>query len=273
VGDLLGGKLDKLMQHDKKRSAKELNQAQLQKTFDELTINQSELTVENEILGRGAFAIVYAGQYQAREAAVKVFNLNGMSIDEKTQLKKNMVKELQVMKTLNESPCIIHMFGCCEKPAKEQLMLLMERAAGGTLAALLDDKQQLLSDEHKGMFIYDTAVGMKYIHSKGVMHRDLKSANLLLDDKGRVKLSDFGISFATSTHTSTHTSTSMSAGTHAWMAPELLNKGVVPTEFSEACDVYSFGIVMSEVLTRNITPYPGLDSVQVRKSRVVSRVF
>jgi serine/threonine protein kinase len=164
------------------------------------------------------------------------------------------------MKTLIESPRIIRVFGCCELPAKQQLMLLMERAVGGTVAALLNDKQRPLSDAQKGLIIYETALGMKYLHSKGVMHRDLKSANLLLNEKGRVKVTDFGVSFAPSTVTSTKTSTT-SAGTTPWMAPEQLM--VPPAAFTEACDVYSLGIVMGEVMTRNTTPYPGLQDVQV----------
>jgi serine/threonine protein kinase len=136
-------------------------------------------------------------------------------------------------------------------------MLLMERAVGGTVAALLDDKQRSLSDAQKGLIIYETALVMKYLYSKGVMHRDLKSGNLLLNDKGRVKVSDFGLSFAKSTHTTTKTTNNTSAGTTPWMAPEQFT--VPPAAFTEACDVYSLGIVMGEVLTRNTTPYPGLD--------------
>jgi serine/threonine protein kinase len=189
------------------------------------------------------------------------------------------------MKTLNDSPRIIRVFGCCELPAKQQLMLLMERAVGGTVAALLEDKRRPLSEQQKGLIIYETSLGMKYLHSKGVMHRDLKSVNLLLNEKGRVKVvclligllllsycthtllysywvkvSDFGVSVAKCTHTSTKTSTT-SAGTTPWMAPEQL--AVPPAAFTEACDVYSLGIVMGEVLTRNTTPYPGLQDVQV----------
>jgi serine/threonine protein kinase len=167
------------------------------------------------------------------------------------------------MKSLNESPRIIRVFGCCELPAKQQMMLLMEKAVGGTVKALLNDKQRSLSDAQKGLILYEVALGMKYLCSKEVMHRDLKSVNLLLNDKGRVKVSDFGISSATSTHTTTKTANNTSAGTTPWMAPELF--AVPPAPFTEACDVYSFGIVMGEVMTRNTTPYPGLDKdIQVK---------
>jgi serine/threonine protein kinase len=199
-----------------KRTKTEQNQAQLQKTFGASAIKRSEFTInDDEVLGSGASATVYAGRYQGEDCAVKVFDLTNMSVEEQSNLKKSIVKELQVMKTLNESPRIIRMFGCCELPAKQQLMLLMERAVGGTVAALLGNTQRPLSDKQKGLIMYETALGMKYLHSQGVMHRDLKAVNLLLNDKGHVKVSDFGISLATSTQTSTKTANGGNAGMQA----------------------------------------------------------
>jgi hypothetical protein len=128
VGDSLGGKLDKLIQEgeklsakDKKRSAKELNQVQLSATLGAMTIDLTDFTVdETNVLGRGAFGTVFAGtvhharytpyspytplihytvfagEYQGEEAAVKVFSLENMSVEEQAKLKKGMVKELQV---------------------------------------------------------------------------------------------------------------------------------------------------------------------------------
>ena len=110
-----------------------MNKLQLQKTFGGSTIHESEFTInEKIILGSGAFATVFAGRYQGAEAAVKVFNLTNVSIDEQSKLKKDMAKEVQVMKTLNESPRIIRMFGWCELPEKQQLLLLMERAVAAS---------------------------------------------------------------------------------------------------------------------------------------------
>jgi serine/threonine protein kinase len=171
------------------------------------------------------------------------------------------------MKTLNESPRIIRLFGCCELPAKQQLLLLMEKAAGRTVAALLDDKHRLLSDAQKVQIIYEAALGMKYLHSMGVMHRNLKSVNLLLDDKGRVKVSDFGISFRTlyTSRTTISIMNDASDGTTPWRAPELLDVAddVAEAAFTEAGDMYSFGIVMGEVMTRNTNPYPNMVPIQI----------
>jgi serine/threonine protein kinase len=262
----LDGKVDKLLEEREKRTAREMNQQQLQKTIGASTIEASEFTINKKIiLGSGASATVFAGRYQGADAAVKIFPLTNMSVEEQSKRKKGMAKEVQVMKTLNESPRIIRMFGWCELPETQQLLLLMERAVGGTVAALLGDKRRLLSDGQKALIIYQTSLGMKYLYSKGVMHRDLKAVNLLLNEKGEVKVSDFGISFAPSTQTSTKTTSGASAGTAPWMAPELF--GVPPAPFAEACDVYSFGIVMGEVMTRNTTPYPGLQQVQVDSGR------
>ena len=122
----MDGKVDKLLEIREKRTAKEMNKLQLQKTFGGSTIDESEFTINEKIvLGSGAFATVFAGRYQGAEAAVKVFNLTNVSVDEQSNLKKDMAKEVQVMKTLNESPRIIRMYGCCELPEKQLLLLLL----------------------------------------------------------------------------------------------------------------------------------------------------
>jgi hypothetical protein len=94
----VGEKIDALLEKGEKRTAKEMNQAQLQGTFGAMTIDYSEFTIsEKEKLGSGAFATVYGGRYSREECAVKVFDLSNLSVEEQTKLKKSMVKELQVM--------------------------------------------------------------------------------------------------------------------------------------------------------------------------------
>ena len=108
--------------------------------------------------------------------------------------------------------------------------------------------------------------GMEYLYKKEVEHRDLKADNCLLDGNMRVKLADFGLSkskiiFTTFTGPSSQTGLS---GTVTHMAPELLLQKL----FTEKCDVYSFGIVMWEVLSRAV-PFAGLPQEQIT-ARVIS---
>merc|ERR1712130_764110 len=92
----------------------------------------------------------------------------------------------------------------------------------------------------------DAAEGMKFIHSKNVIHRDLKSHNLLINSEWKTKIADFGISTVNPTFTRRMTC----VGTPIYMAPEVLQK----ENYSARADVYSFAIVLSELFT-NRQPY------------------
>ena len=101
-----------------------------------------------------------------------------------------------------------------------------------------------------------TARGMSYLHesSPPILHRDLKSANLLLDEGYNVKICDFGLARLKAL-TNSHTG---QTGTTQWMAPEVLNNDKYGTE----ADVYSFGVIMWECLTREC-PFEGMNGIQV----------
>ena len=94
----------------------------------------------------------------------------------------------------------------------------------------------------------DVALGMSYLHGKNVLHCDLKSSNVLIDENWNVKLCDFGLSRINSTKK--NKKKNIRVGTPHWMAPEIL-KG---EKYECYSDVYSFGILVWEMLTCKI-PY------------------
>ncbi len=95
--------------------------------------------------------------------------------------------------------------------------------------------------------------GMDYLHKRRIVHRDLKAANLLLDDMGTVKIADFGVSRVLDPHGVMTAET----GTYRWMAPEVIEH----SPYRESADVYSFGIVLWELVTGQI-PYSDMTPLQ-----------
>lgn len=93
---------------------------------------------------------------------------------------------------------------------------------------------------------------MKYLHSRNIIHCDLKSSNILIDDNWKIKIGDFGLSrFINKKNPSEN---SGRIGTPHWMAPEILKGG----NYVESADVYSYGMILWEILSLEI-PYFGID--------------
>ncbi|CAN0276359.1 unnamed protein product [Ectocarpus sp. 8 AP-2014] len=154
------------------------------------------------------------------------------------------------------NPHTVNVYGAITS-LPDRLVLVMELLAGGDLRAMLKNSKQPLPEDKCRQIIQDVCAGMAFLHSKATVHGDLKSANVLLDGRRRAKIGDFGSSRWTqnterSTGLATYT-TNPGPSAHisfAWTAPEVLES----KETSKASDVYSFGMVAWEVLTRQ-TPW------------------
>ncbi|KAH0791057.1 TKL family protein kinase [Histomonas meleagridis] len=136
--------------------------------------------------------------------------------------------------------------------------ILTDYMVNGSLYNFLKERGEDLTPTDRSLIALDVALGLEYLHSRGIIHRDLKSLNVLLDEKKRAKICDFGLARTKSTVPMTGL-----VGTTLWMAPEVVLSNPF---YDEKVDVYSFGILLWELLTGK-RPYEGEDissiSVQV----------
>lgn len=155
--------------------------------------------------------------------------------------RKAFAREVRQMSRVSH-PNIICLFGACRKPP--HVCLVMEYAEGGSLYNFLHSRPKVrYSVGHAISWARQTAEGVAYLHSMRpiMIHRDLKPPNLLLKEAGTVlKICDFGTVVDKATWMTNN------RGSAAWMAPEVFES----SRYSEKCDVFSFGIVLWEVLSR-----------------------
>jgi serine/threonine-protein kinase CTR1 len=166
-------------------------------------------------------------------------------------------RELTILSTLRH-PRLLSLMGICRDvpPALGSAALVVEFMQQGTLyTALRSHATTPLSEAERLHIAVDVADGMRFLHHSGVVHRDLKSANILLDGKGQAKVCDFGLSTIKDAALSHVTGVT---GTAAWTAPEALTGSRV----RPSCDVYSFGVVLWELVTGEV-PWADCTMVQV----------
>jgi len=202
-------------------------------------IKYRDLTLE-ETVGKGAYGKVFKASWKLSEQPVAAKSANCIdpsSIDD-------FVSEVKIMIDLPPHPNVVRILGIClERPDP---ILVLEYLEGGTLQQLLYNQDVKISDDDKIKLVIGIAQGMLHLHKKNIVHRDLAARNVLLDRRGIPKISDFGLSrFIDPSATKGKT-----AGKHdvpvRWMAPESLKK-----EYSKASDVWSFGITVWEIVTRD----------------------
>ena len=150
-------------------------------------------------------------------------------------------------------PNIVTYIGNCYH--KNDLYIITEYMEKSSLKRVLDNKKIELSFKDQLKICLDISLGIYYIHSRKpkVLHRDLKSSNCLVDRNLTVKLCDFGLSkIYENNNQQTNSSSTM-----FWMAPEFILKQT----FTEKSDIYSLGILIWEIITRDTIPYKGINEI------------
>ena len=169
-------------------------------------------------------------------------------------------REVDLLQTLRH-PRIVNLMGVCRDMGATEgyLGLVLEMMETGSLYHILHDASMDAVAKRPSDLqaclkcCLDIAEGMRFLHHSNVLHRDLKSDNVLIDRYGGCKIADFGLSTVKD-----HTQTTGVMATPAWMAPEVM----LGAKFSSASDMYSFGVIIWEIFTGEI-PWPNMQLVTV----------
>ncbi|KAM9017894.1 mitogen-activated protein kinase kinase kinase 21 isoform 1-T1 [Ara ararauna] len=230
-----------------------------------------------EIIGVGGFGKVYRATWRGREVAVKAARQDP---DEDITATAESVRQEAKLFSMLRHPNIIALHGVCLR--EPNLCLVMEFARGGSLNRALAAAAAAPGAARGGRRIpphilvnwaVQIARGMLYLHDQAIvpiLHRDLKSSNILLLEKmdhddicnKTLKITDFGLA------REWHRTTKMSAaGTYAWMAPEVIKSSI----FSKGSDIWSYGVLLWELLTGEV-PYRGIDGLAVAYGVAVNKL-
>ncbi|CAI8597668.1 unnamed protein product [Vicia faba] len=217
---------------------------------EEWSADMSQLFIGSKFAS-GRHSRIYRGVYKQMDVAIKLVSQPEEDEDLAAFLEKQFTSEVGLLLRLRH-PNILTFIAACKKPPV--FCIITEYLAGGSLRKYLH-QQEPHSVPHELVLklALDIARGMEYLHSEGILHRDLKSENLLLDEDMCVKVADFGISCLESQCGSAKGFT----GTYRWMAPEMIKE----KHHTKKVDVYSFGIVLWELLT-GLTPFDNMTPEQ-----------
>ncbi|XP_010551593.1 PREDICTED: cysteine-rich receptor-like protein kinase 2 [Tarenaya hassleriana] len=225
--------------NDAKKLAKTLNDSSLNFKYSTLEKATGSFDSANK-LGQGGFGTVYKGVLpDGREIAVKrlFFNNRHRAAD--------FYNEVNIISTV-EHKNLVRLLGCsCSGP---ESLLVYEFLPNKSLDRFIFDTERgkILNWHRRFTIIVGTAEGLVYLHEQSsvrIIHRDIKSSNILLDSKLQAKIADFGLARSFQEDKS-HISTAI-AGTLGYMAPEYLAHG----QLTEKADVYSFGVLVLETVT------------------------
>ncbi|KXZ44278.1 hypothetical protein GPECTOR_70g509 [Gonium pectorale] len=221
----------------------------LPSAYRDLEINPEELTFGQRI-GFGSYGEVYRGTWRGTEVAIKRLLEQNVCAETIREFRDEVI----IMSKLRH-PNIVLFMGAVTRP--NELAIVTQYVQNGSLYRLLKDPNVHLGPKRRLSMARDIAKGMEYLHNcrPVLVHRDLKSPNLLVDRDWTVKVCDFGLSRL---KLNTFLTNKSQGGSPAWMAPEILR--------NEACDeksdVFSFGVIMYELVTGR-EPWESLAPMQV----------
>ncbi|CAO1613676.1 unnamed protein product [Jaminaea pallidilutea] len=210
-----------------------------------------------ELVGRGAYGAVYRGMrlQDNHIVAIKVVNLDTPD-DDVSDIQKEIALLTQLRET--EQKNIVRYFGCWLKGP--ELWIVMDYAEGGSVRTLMQAGP--ISEQYANLIVRETLVALAYLHKAGIIHRDIKAANILLTQQGRILICDFGVAASLVSSASKRTTF---VGTPYWMAPEVITSG---KSYDQSADIWSLGITVYEMVIGNP---PLADQEQMRAIMLIPK--
>lgn len=252
----------------------------LPRKTEEWEIELAKLDIRHEI-ARGTYGTVYRGAYDGQDVAVKLLDWaeDGMVTSaEAAAIRASFRQEVAVWQKLDH-PNVTKFIGASMGTTNLKIpsqsatsdshnslpsracCVVVEYLPGGTLKKfLIRNKRKKLAFKVVIQIALDLARGLSYLHSKTIVHRDVKTENMLLDANRTLKIADFGVARVEAQNPRDMTG---ETGTLGYMAPEVLDG----KPYNRKCDVYSFGICLWEIYCCDM-PYPDLSFTDVSSAVV-----
>ncbi|EGC35678.1 hypothetical protein DICPUDRAFT_33056 [Dictyostelium purpureum] len=202
-----------------------------------------------DIIGKGGFGVVYKGLHKTKGhfSAIKKIKIIKKK-KQQNESQNSLMAEINLLRVLSHHNIVRYYEHI---PSSSHSYIIMEFIENGSLEKIIK-RHGLLPESLVTVYIAQVLNGLEYLHRQGVIHRDIKAANLLISTDGSIKLADFGVATKVSDLSSDNPDDSF-AGTPYWMAPEVIQMQGIST----ACDVWSLGCTIIELLT-GTPPYFGL---------------
>ncbi|KAI1104234.1 kinase-like domain-containing protein [Jackrogersella minutella] len=221
--------------------------------------------MKGALIGQGSFGSVYLALHAVTGELLAVKQVETPSPGANSQTdtrKKSMIealkREISLLRDLRHAN-IVQYLGCSS--SSEHLNIFLEYVPGGSVQTMLNS-YGALPEPLVRSFVRQILNGLSYLHNRDIIHRDIKGANILVDNKGTIKISDFGISkkleasnILNGANNNKHRPSLQ--GSVFWMAPEVVKQ----TSYTRKADIWSLGCLVVEMMT-GTHPFPDCSQLQ-----------